>query len=180
LSFPRPFQLSLACFRVARSPSNSWASYLSFIVVCSIFIDIANLSVCLSVRLSHSWTMHIRFDLRSRFLHRMVAPWFEFSKAKFRLHILTVWPSNSRSNTSRVGKNVVFTFKTASMNVNTALQHWFDPYCLGTPVNNHAISPQHLYHQYSPWAKVFVADSIMRSSANFQTFFLREAERQPI
>ena len=26
LSFPRPFQLSLACFRVARSPSNSWAS----------------------------------------------------------------------------------------------------------------------------------------------------------
>ena len=28
LSFPRPFQLSLACFRVARSPSNSWASCL--------------------------------------------------------------------------------------------------------------------------------------------------------
>jgi len=26
LSFPRPFQLSLACFRVARYPSNSWAS----------------------------------------------------------------------------------------------------------------------------------------------------------
>ena len=26
LSFPLPFQLSLACFRVARSPSNSWAS----------------------------------------------------------------------------------------------------------------------------------------------------------
>ena len=26
LSFPRPFQLSLACFRVARSPSNSWDS----------------------------------------------------------------------------------------------------------------------------------------------------------
>jgi len=26
LSFPRPFQLSLACFRVARSPSSSWAS----------------------------------------------------------------------------------------------------------------------------------------------------------
>jgi len=26
LSFPRPFQLSFACFRVARSPSNSWAS----------------------------------------------------------------------------------------------------------------------------------------------------------
>ena len=26
LSFPRPFQLSLACFRVARSPSISWAS----------------------------------------------------------------------------------------------------------------------------------------------------------
>jgi len=26
LSFPRPFQLSLVCFRVARSPSNSWAS----------------------------------------------------------------------------------------------------------------------------------------------------------
>jgi len=26
LSFPRPFQQSLACFRVARSPSNSWAS----------------------------------------------------------------------------------------------------------------------------------------------------------
>ena len=29
LSFPRPFQLSLACFRVARSPSNSWASCLN-------------------------------------------------------------------------------------------------------------------------------------------------------
>ena len=27
LLFPRPFQLSLACFRVARSPSNSWACY---------------------------------------------------------------------------------------------------------------------------------------------------------
>ena len=26
LSFPRPFQQSLACFRVARTPSNSWAS----------------------------------------------------------------------------------------------------------------------------------------------------------
>jgi len=26
LSFPRPFQQSLSCFRVARSPSNSWAS----------------------------------------------------------------------------------------------------------------------------------------------------------
>jgi len=26
LSFPRPFQQSLACFRVARSPNNSWAS----------------------------------------------------------------------------------------------------------------------------------------------------------
>ena len=26
LSFPRPFQQSLACFRVAWSPSNSWAS----------------------------------------------------------------------------------------------------------------------------------------------------------
>ena len=26
LSFPRPFQQSLVCFRVARSPSNSWAS----------------------------------------------------------------------------------------------------------------------------------------------------------
>jgi len=26
LSFPRPFQQSLACFRVAQSPSNSWAS----------------------------------------------------------------------------------------------------------------------------------------------------------
>jgi len=26
LSFLRPFKLSLACFRVARSPSNSWAS----------------------------------------------------------------------------------------------------------------------------------------------------------
>jgi len=26
LSFSRPFQQSLACFRVARSPSNSWAS----------------------------------------------------------------------------------------------------------------------------------------------------------
>jgi len=26
LSFPRPLQQSLACFRVARSPSNSWAS----------------------------------------------------------------------------------------------------------------------------------------------------------
>ena len=29
LSFPRPFQLSLACFGVARSPSNSWASCLT-------------------------------------------------------------------------------------------------------------------------------------------------------
>jgi len=29
LSFPRPFQLSLACFRIARSPSNSWASCYS-------------------------------------------------------------------------------------------------------------------------------------------------------
>ena len=29
LSFPRPFQLSLACCRVARSPSNSWASCYS-------------------------------------------------------------------------------------------------------------------------------------------------------
>jgi len=28
LSFTRPFQLSLACFRVARSPSNSWAELL--------------------------------------------------------------------------------------------------------------------------------------------------------
>ena len=35
LSFPRPFQESLACFRVARSPSNSWASCTSnyFVVV---------------------------------------------------------------------------------------------------------------------------------------------------
>ena len=31
LSFPRPFQLSLACFRVARSPSNSWASCCSWL-----------------------------------------------------------------------------------------------------------------------------------------------------
>jgi len=31
LSFPRQFQLSLACFRVARSPSNSWATCLHFI-----------------------------------------------------------------------------------------------------------------------------------------------------
>jgi len=29
LSFPRLFQLSLACFRVARSPSNSWASCIT-------------------------------------------------------------------------------------------------------------------------------------------------------
>ena len=29
LSFPRPFQLSLAWFRVARSPSNSWASCMT-------------------------------------------------------------------------------------------------------------------------------------------------------
>ena len=28
LSFSRPFQQSLACFRIARSPSNSWASCL--------------------------------------------------------------------------------------------------------------------------------------------------------
>ena len=27
LSFPHPFQLSLACFRVARSPSSSWACW---------------------------------------------------------------------------------------------------------------------------------------------------------
>jgi len=32
-SFPRPFQLSLACFRVARSPSNSWASCCSLPVL---------------------------------------------------------------------------------------------------------------------------------------------------
>ena len=33
-------------------------------------------SVCLSVRLSHSWTVSTWFDLPSRFLHRMVAPSF--------------------------------------------------------------------------------------------------------
>jgi len=31
LSFPRSFQLSLACFRVAWSPSNSWASCLKIL-----------------------------------------------------------------------------------------------------------------------------------------------------
>jgi len=33
--------------------------------------------------------------------------------AKFRLHTPTAWPSNSTSNTSGVGKNVVFNIKTA-------------------------------------------------------------------
>ena len=33
-------------------------------------------SVCLSVRLSHSWTVSTWFDLRSWFLHHMVAPSF--------------------------------------------------------------------------------------------------------
>jgi len=36
LSFPRPFHQSLPCFRVARSPSNSWASCLRFFFVCFI------------------------------------------------------------------------------------------------------------------------------------------------
>jgi len=43
----------------------------------------------------------------------MAAPWFQFSGAKLRLHIPTAWPSNSRSNTSGMGKNLVFILKTA-------------------------------------------------------------------
>ena len=38
LSFPRPFQQSLACFLVARSPSNSWACYLLLEwLVCAVY-----------------------------------------------------------------------------------------------------------------------------------------------
>jgi len=32
LSFPCPFQQSLSCFRIAQSPSNSWASCSTFII----------------------------------------------------------------------------------------------------------------------------------------------------
>jgi len=42
LSFPRPFLQSLACFRVARSPSNSWAS-----CTCSLAAALNKLSVFL-------------------------------------------------------------------------------------------------------------------------------------
>ena len=38
-SFPRPFQQSLACFRVARSPSNSWASCFDTIPECDTSAD---------------------------------------------------------------------------------------------------------------------------------------------
>jgi len=52
LSFLRQFQLSLACFRVARSPSNSWASCYraTLCVACTVF-GIVILSVCPSVTL---------------------------------------------------------------------------------------------------------------------------------
>jgi len=40
LSFPRPFQLSLACFRVARSPSNSWASCLNNYMKLNRWVDL--------------------------------------------------------------------------------------------------------------------------------------------
>ena len=42
---------------------------------CTVFVVVI-LSVCLSVRLSHSWTVSTWFDLRSWFLHHMVAPSF--------------------------------------------------------------------------------------------------------
>jgi len=42
---------------------------------CTVFV-IVILSVCLSVRPSHSWTVSTPFDLRSWFLHHMVAPSF--------------------------------------------------------------------------------------------------------
>jgi len=35
LWFPCPFQQSLACFRVARSPSNSWASCYCTVWLCT-------------------------------------------------------------------------------------------------------------------------------------------------
>ena len=41
LSFPRPLQQSLACFRVARSPSNSWAS-------CSVSVNKCSLAYLMS------------------------------------------------------------------------------------------------------------------------------------
>jgi len=52
LSFPRPFLQSLACFRVARSPSNSWAS-------CYLYY--ATLQICFYVFLccTHWHTQHI-------------------------------------------------------------------------------------------------------------------------
>ena len=37
LSFPRLFQQSLACFRVARSPSNSWDSCLVLLIFLAVF-----------------------------------------------------------------------------------------------------------------------------------------------
>jgi len=43
LSFPRPFQQSLACFRVARSPSSSWTSCVTLFLVSVHFF----LFVCL-------------------------------------------------------------------------------------------------------------------------------------
>ena len=44
LSFPRPFQQSLACFRVARSPSNSWAS--CFVQLNSIMLNCFIITQC--------------------------------------------------------------------------------------------------------------------------------------
>ena len=49
LSFPRPFQQSLACFRVSRSPSNSWASCFDWHCICVCVYTPMYVCVCVCV-----------------------------------------------------------------------------------------------------------------------------------
>ena len=56
LSFPRPFQLSLTCFRIARSPSNSWASCIYSSVILYSWMSCYNLVAHSSVAYWRSMT----------------------------------------------------------------------------------------------------------------------------
>ena len=76
-------------------------------------------------------------------------PWAYFKviglfHAKFRLHIPRAWPLNSRSNTSRVGTNVVFSFKTACNS------EWYGKSYYRLLIGNHALAFDWCHFRW-PW-----------------------------
>jgi len=82
LSFPRPFQLSLVCFRVARSPSNSWASCsISYTFFLSVIIFRFG-SARYSVNQAGYWSIckrqhrvHVLPEYLATHLTSLVSPW---------------------------------------------------------------------------------------------------------